>query len=44
MRDKVFITIGFVSLIGVGPELFGIISESLWMLFFWNSYIFLSRS
>ena len=34
MRDKIFITIGLVSLIGVGLELFGVISESLSMLFF----------
>lgn len=44
MRDKIFITIGLVSLIGVGLELFGVISESLSMLFYWNSYVFLSRS
>ena len=44
MRDKIFITIGLVSLIGVGLELFGVISESLGMLFSWNSYVFLSRS
>ena len=34
MRDKIFITIGLVSLIGVGLELFGVISESIGMLFF----------
>ena len=34
MRDKIFIVIGLVSLIGVGLELFGVISESLGMLFF----------
>ena len=34
MGDKIFITIGLVSLIGIGLELFGVISESLGMLFF----------
>ena len=34
MRDKIFITIGLVSLIGVGLELLGVSSESLVMLFF----------
>tara|TARA_Y100001954_G_C15583014_1_gene489353 strand:- start:44 stop:244 length:201 start_codon:yes stop_codon:yes gene_type:complete len=34
MRDKLFIIIGVVSLIGVGLELFGVISESIGMFFF----------
>ena len=34
MRDKLFIIIGVVSLIGVGLELFGVISESLGMFFY----------
>jgi len=41
MRDKIFITIGLVSLIEVGLELFGIISESLGMFFFLGVLMFL---
>ncbi|MFL2736142.1 MAG: hypothetical protein ACJ0E8_04100 [Gammaproteobacteria bacterium] len=41
MRDKIFIVIGLVSLIGVGLEFFGVISESLGMLFFLGTLIFL---
>lgn len=41
MRDKLFIIIGVVSLIGVGLELFGVISESLGALFFLGMLMFL---
>lgn len=44
MRDKIFITIGLVSLIEVGLELFGVISESLGMFFSWSSYVFILSS
>ncbi len=41
MRDKIFIIIGLVSLIGIILELFGVISESLGMLFFLGMLMFL---
>ena len=34
MRDKLFIIIGVVSLIGIILDLFGVISESLGMFFY----------
>ena len=40
MRDKIFIIIGLVSLIGIILELFGVISESLGMLFFLGMLMF----
>ena len=40
MRDKIFITFGLASLNGVGLELFGVISESLGMLFFLGILMF----
>ena len=39
-RDKIFIIIGLVSLIGIILELFGVISESLGMLFFLGMLMF----
>ena len=44
MRDKLFIIIGVVSLIGVGLELFGVISESLGLLFFLGLMFFTLNS
>lgn len=41
MGDKIFIIIGLVSLIGIILELFGVISESLGMLFFLGMLMFL---
>ena len=40
MRDKIFIIIGLVSLIGIILELFGVISESFGMLFFLGMLMF----
>ena len=40
MRDKIFITIGLVSLIGIILELFGVISESFGMRFFLGMLMF----
>ena len=40
MRDKISIIIGLVSLIGIILELFGVISESLGMLFFLGMLMF----
>ncbi len=41
MRNKIFIIIALVSLIGVSLELFGVIGESLGMLFFLGMLMFL---
>ena len=40
MIDKIFITIGLVSLIGVGLELLDVINESLNMFFFLGILMF----